>query len=168
MATKEFKITVRLLHQAPKRTHPLPVGHFPASPQCVTCCRFANDRAFADFLRRPTTEGAKSGDTSSSEKGKHQGSVASVLPRQRQRKRNAGALAKLGTSRGDRPFRVSTRRHRGRRFASCSQQRTGYSMSFFRFLCWLADSRTDLFACTQPRQRHIFLFGTRRPLAKHE
>src|SRR5262249_39076702 len=96
------------------------------------------------------------------------GPVVSVPPRQRERWRGAEEVAKLDTSRGDQPFRASTRRHRGRRFASCSQRRTGHSMFFFRFLCWRADSKTDLFACTQPPPRHIFLFCTLRQLAKRE
>jgi hypothetical protein len=31
MATHAIKIAVRLVHQAPERTHPLPVGHLPST-----------------------------------------------------------------------------------------------------------------------------------------
>ena len=74
----------------------------------------------------------------------------------------------MGTLTGDQPFRASTRRHRGRRFASCSQRRTGHSMSSSRFLCWRVDLRTDLSACMRLQPPHIFLFCRRRRLVKRE
>ena len=74
----------------------------------------------------------------------------------------------MGTLTGDQPFRASTRRHRGRHFASCSQRRTGHSMSSSRFLCWRVDLRTDLSACMRLQPPHIFLFCRRRRLVKRE
>jgi len=127
-----------------------------------------------DVNATPIIRGDKSADTLAPRQRKHRAcrcrqiaNLSALTAKKATQREGAGCL-KPDTSTSDQQFLASTRRRRGRRFVSCSQRRTGHNTSFSRFPCRRADLRADLFACTQLRLSHIFLFCTRRQPAKHE